>query len=139
MKQESQYPNAYYRVSVKAVIKDNNSRVLLVKEHNGYRVLPGGGIDHGESVQDAIERELIEEIGKGIRIKNATNIGVKPFYTRTHKAWFMWLIFDVVLHDINSIKTSSSVEFVDIETLKESPHESERNLYSLLKTNEKLC
>lgn len=136
MKQESQYPNAYYRVSVKAVIKDNYGRVLLVKEHNDYRVLPGGGIDHGESVQEALQRELVEEVGSDIRVKSANNVGVITFYTHTHKAWFMWLIFEVTLDNINKIKTSNNIEFVDIKTLKNSPYESERNLYLLLETRE---
>ena len=136
MKQESQYPNAYYRVSVKAVIKDNYGRVLLVKEHNDYRVLPGGGIDHGESVQEALQRELVEEVGSDIQVKSANNVGVITFYTHTHKAWFMWLIFEVTLDNINKIKTSNNIEFVDIKTLKNSPYESERNLYLLLETGE---
>ncbi len=136
MKQESQYPNAYYRVSVKAVIKDNYGRVLLVKEHNDYRVLPGGGIDHGESVQEALQRELVEEVGSDIRVKSANNVGVITFYAHTHKAWFMWLIFEVTLDNINKIKTSNNIEFVDIKTLKNSPYESERNLYLLLETRE---
>lgn len=136
MKQESQYPNAYYRVSVKAVVRDNCGKVLLVKEHNDYRVLPGGGIDHGESVQEALQRELTEEVGSDIQVKSANSIGVSTFYTRTHKAWFMWLIFEVILDNLDNIKTSNNIEFVDIKTLKNSPHEPERNLYLLLATGD---
>ena len=76
MKQESSYPNAYYRVSVKAVIKDGDDRILLVREHNDYRVLPGGGIDHGETIEQALQREIAEEVGDDIRVCGAKNIGV---------------------------------------------------------------
>ena len=132
MKQESSYPNAYYRVSVKAVIKDGDDRILLVREHNDYRVLPGGGIDHGETIEQALQREIAEEVGDDIRVCGAKNIGVKTFYTRTHKAWFMWLIFEVQLEDIDKIKISDSVEFIEVNALKDSEYESERNLYKLL-------
>lgn len=131
MEQESNYPDAYYRVSAKVVIKAGDGKVLLVKEHNDYWVLPGGGIGHGESIENAIQREVLEEIGD-VRVKQAKNIGVKTFYTRTHKAWFMWLIFEVQLEDISRIGNTDTVAFVDVDLLKDSEHESERNLYELL-------
>jgi 8-oxo-dGTP diphosphatase len=52
-----------YRVAVKAVIIDN-SQVLLVKEDDDeWWSLPGGGIDYGETILDALARELNEELG----------------------------------------------------------------------------
>lgn len=52
-----------YRVSVKALIihKDN---ILLVKEWDDeWWSFPGGGIEHGESMQSALCREIREELG----------------------------------------------------------------------------
>lgn len=42
------YPNAFYRVSVKALIKDDSGNILVVKENQDTWSLPGGGLDHGE-------------------------------------------------------------------------------------------
>ena len=54
--------NAYYRVSVKAKIKQDG-KLILVKEDNKNWDLPGGGVEHNETIMEALERELKEEIG----------------------------------------------------------------------------
>lgn len=52
-----------YRVSVKALIL-HESKILLVKEWDDeWWSFPGGGIEHGESIQDALYREIHEELG----------------------------------------------------------------------------
>jgi 8-oxo-dGTP pyrophosphatase MutT (NUDIX family) len=52
-----------YRVAVKAaIIKDR--KILLVHEKGDeWWSLPGGGIDQGESTDQALRRELSEELG----------------------------------------------------------------------------
>ncbi len=42
--------------------EDNNVYLLNVSKH-GYHKLPGGGIDEGEEVKQALKRELMEEVG----------------------------------------------------------------------------
>lgn len=53
-----------FRVSLKAVILDGTGNILLIKEKGRDRwELPGGGIEHGESIKDGLARELFEELG----------------------------------------------------------------------------
>jgi 8-oxo-dGTP diphosphatase len=54
------------REAVRAVVIDPDERVLLVKfvfPHTTVWALPGGGMEPGESTDDALRRELAEEVG----------------------------------------------------------------------------
>jgi len=55
-----------YRISVKAVIKDDGGRVLLLREEDGSWELPGGGLEHGEDPKEALTREITEETGYSV-------------------------------------------------------------------------
>ncbi len=55
-------PDAFYRISIKLIIKDNDGRILVQKRlNNELYELPGGGLDWGEDYKTAIRRELTEE------------------------------------------------------------------------------
>jgi len=54
------------RDGVRAVVLDDQDRVLLVRFHFSSGELwatPGGGVEPGESLETAIRRELLEEVG----------------------------------------------------------------------------
>lgn len=59
---------------VPAIIKNSRGEVLLGKRKNnllmypGFWGLPGGLIEYGETVEDAIKRELREELGVDSRV-----------------------------------------------------------------------
>lgn len=50
-----------YRVSTKAIIKNENGEIMLLRESTGLWDLPGGGLDQGERPRDALRREVDEE------------------------------------------------------------------------------
>ncbi len=95
------YPNTFYRVSAKAVIRSAAGEVLVVKEHQDKCDLPGGGLDHGESVHDCLQRELREELG----ITNAfteqfSKVETQYMPSRPDKQldfWKMSMYFDVAI------------------------------------------
>ena len=49
--------------SVAAVIHDDQSRLLLQEKHDGSWSLPAGAIELGESPEQAVAREVMEETG----------------------------------------------------------------------------
>lgn len=54
------------RQAVRGLVIDPTDAVLLVRlrfTHGSWWVLPGGGIDPGESRTEALRRELLEEVG----------------------------------------------------------------------------
>lgn len=68
-------PQCFYRISVKALIMDENNRFLLMKEENGLWDLPGGGLDEGESAEEGLRREMMEEMGL-----SPSFVATKPFF-----------------------------------------------------------
>jgi 8-oxo-dGTP diphosphatase len=56
-------PSPFYRVTGKAIVFDQQSRLLVIKNHNGNWELPGGGWEHEESFMDCLKREIYEELG----------------------------------------------------------------------------
>lgn len=51
-----------YRVAARVLIIQDN-KVLLVQEPEKWWAFPGGGVDHGESLELALRREVEEELG----------------------------------------------------------------------------
>jgi 8-oxo-dGTP pyrophosphatase MutT (NUDIX family) len=55
-------PNTYYRVSIKTLVFDADHKLLVSKNREGEWEMPGGGLDHGETVEACAARELAEEL-----------------------------------------------------------------------------
>jgi 8-oxo-dGTP pyrophosphatase MutT (NUDIX family) len=51
-----------YRVAIRALIIQSD-KVLLVQEAEHWWAFPGGGVDHGETIEATLMRELEEELG----------------------------------------------------------------------------
>lgn len=55
--------------AIAVIFNDNKSQVLLVKRQDvPVWVLPGGGVDEGESSQEAVIREVFEETGLHVKV-----------------------------------------------------------------------
>lgn len=105
----------HYRVSAKALIKDDQNRLLLIKEGNDSGLeLPGGGIEHGETATQALKRELQEELGVEATI--ATRLPVLTWFINGE---VVWLIYEVHIPRGAKIavKEPEIAGFFDIEEL----------------------
>lgn len=55
--------NALYRISAKAIIAKDNKVLLVREKDDDWWSFPGGGVDYGETIHDALIREVTEELG----------------------------------------------------------------------------
>ena len=62
--------NNCMRIRVGGIILDKDRMLLIAHEKDGdiYWLLPGGGVDFGESLEDALKRELLEELNISVKI-----------------------------------------------------------------------
>jgi ADP-ribose pyrophosphatase YjhB (NUDIX family) len=53
-----------HSVSVAGVVVDDHGRALIIRRHdNGRWEPPGGVLEHGETIEDGLRREVYEETG----------------------------------------------------------------------------
>ncbi len=124
------YPNTFYRVSLKAIIRNENGEVLVVKEKGSQWTLPGGGIDHGESIHDALKRELYEEVLIDSPFTEQL-VDSESMYVETKDAWLLWLVFIVKVDDLEYGlgQDADEVAFINPDYFKDSVHRSEQLVY----------
>lgn len=130
------YPDAFYRVSVKAIISNDAGEVLVVKENGSQWTLPGGGMDHGESIHDTLTRELYEEVLVMAPFRE-TLVDSATMYLEKKAAWLLWMVFIIDIDEFTYGlgQDADEVAFIHPSTFKSSPYESEQLIYSLASTH----
>lgn len=126
------YPNTFYRVSVKALIRNEIGQVLVVKENQDTWSLPGGGLDHGEKPEDGIRRELNEELGiNDVNIHDI--VGATTFELKAKQAWLLWIVYDVTINSTEFVFGDgvTDVQFIDANSLKSSDDIFEQQVFGL--------
>jgi len=75
------------RPSAYGLIPDRSGRIALVRTPQGV-YLPGGGIESGETAEQAIVREAIEECGLAVRVGAWRVSAVQFCYSFPEEAYF---------------------------------------------------
>lgn len=71
-------------VAVGGIVEDEQGNILLVKTHHGGWVFPGGQVEVGENLMDALSREIKEESGIDAEVSHLigvySNTGIHKWY-----------------------------------------------------------
>ena len=121
-----------FRVSLKSVIFNETGEVLVVKETGrDWWDLPGGGIDHGESVKEGLARELREEVSLTGDFEFRAILTEDPHYLAGPNLYQMRITFlvqpEVVVFAPGD--DGDEVMFVDPFSFKDSEVFTERRIY----------
>jgi 8-oxo-dGTP diphosphatase len=77
----------YARRAVYAVIPDSNGRVAAVR-YCGNLFLPGGGVEGGETAEQALVREVAEECAQRLHIAGKIGEALQYFYAPSDDKYF---------------------------------------------------
>lgn len=84
-------PPLEYVTSVRCILL-NTTSVLVVRNPEGYHIVPGGRIEKGENLDEALQRELLEETGWSI--EQTTYLGFMHYHPLKSDTFdFMQLIY----------------------------------------------
>ncbi|MBI5838615.1 MAG: NUDIX domain-containing protein [Chloroflexi bacterium] len=122
------------RLGCSAVIFDDQKRVLLTRrEDNGLWCLPGGGMEAGESVAEACEREVWEETGLRVRVKRLIGVYSNPdqlvIYPDGNKSFFVVLSFETELISgtLGLSDETTEVGYFSMEEIENMPMHAQHN------------
>jgi ADP-ribose pyrophosphatase YjhB (NUDIX family) len=71
------------KASRSIVLNDSGEMALLYVSKNNYHKLPGGGIEEGEDIRIALNREVMEEVG--VEIEVLGEVGITIEYRNKHE------------------------------------------------------
>ncbi len=119
-------PNAYYRVSVKALITNDEGKILVVNERGLGWDLPGGGLDWGESAGDTLKRELLEELGCTAEIDEYPCL-IAPSSAKEYDRHVLWIVYKAKIkpEEIQKTDEVSEFAFVSVEDFQNNEEKYE--------------
>ena len=120
------------RVTLKAVIQDDKGRTLVVKERGrDWWDIPGGGIDHGETIKEALARELYEEVSLEGDFEYEVLLAEDPHYLEELHLYQMRITFLVKPTSMIFTKgdDGDEVQFIDADIYEKSDLWTERQIF----------
>lgn len=117
-----------FRPSAYAAIIHEGKILLVTNRHTGKYALPGGGLELGEKISDAVQREVREETGLEIEIGQLVDFREACFYYEPldqafHALAFFYracpLTFDLIEDERVDDLEAATPRWIEIKNLKQ--------------------
>jgi len=121
-----------FRISMKSLVHNDEGHILVVKESGrDWWDLPGGGMDHEESIKDAIARELYEEVRFTGDFTYQVVQVEEPHFLEHSQVWQVRMIFAVKPANMSFElgEDADEIIFINPEDLKGSHDSVEQKVY----------
>ncbi|WP_249872859.1 NUDIX hydrolase [Oceanobacillus saliphilus] len=115
----------------------DKKKVLMVKNRGGGWSLPGGAVEQGETLEQAVIREVKEETSLIIEAGEIIAVNEAIFEEKGHHALFITFKAKVIEGEISIIDKDeiAAIEWVDIERANELMPYHPNGVNSLLKAS----
>ncbi|PRR93273.1 MULTISPECIES: NUDIX hydrolase [unclassified Bacillus (in: firmicutes)] len=121
---------------VSAIIYDEEENMLMVKNVKGYWELPGGTVEKGEHLQQAVVREVKEETGYVCKINELHSVREAFFQDKKHHALMITFFAEITGGQMSILDPDHDIEevkWVNTQTFQKlNP-----KLYNMLKLKQK--
>ncbi|MGG3641451.1 NUDIX hydrolase [Bacillus gobiensis] len=119
------------------IYKEDEKKILMVNNKGGGWSLPGGTVEQGETLEQAVIREAKEETGLTIEVGEIIAVNEAIFKEKGHHALFITFKAKIIEGEI-SIKNKdeiSEIEWVNIQRANELMPYHPNGVESLLKAS----
>lgn len=115
-----------WRVSAYGLVLQNDAILLLKNETEKLYDVPGGGVEFGETIEQALQRESLEEAGATVSKGSLVHMAQDYFYHREQQQFFqtLQLFYQAELENKLTQPTEESTEwvgFVQLDELQDFP------------------
>lgn len=127
-----------FHVGIKGLVFNDQSQLMLIEEEDGRWDLPGGRIEQGEQILQALAREVQEEMGVEVTVLDQHPYWAWTEHMQKTNQWMVRLGYRVSLSSFDFITTEEciSYRFFGAQDIKSISHKLlDQNIVRLLQTH----